>query len=254
MIGTVLNTVRRALGAGPSYDAIEPPEEGKQYVFDHGRLGAAVNSEFVPAGGRSGNEIETVATPPIELTAKVPEKHEEGEKVKIAGPHGPIEVAPPKDSKPGDEFVYRLVPLYEFRVEVPAGAKPGLEIEVKRRDGVRVSISVPPGLKPGDIFEVLPPALIVKVPDGAKGGDYVVYHPVAAPGAQMDPQMAQLWIRTVVPEGAEPGQYFAARLPMPLDPQELLARAQKEKANEKLSPADKEGAAPLLGHEEGIGA
>ncbi|CAK0908461.1 unnamed protein product, partial [Prorocentrum cordatum] len=146
---------------------VRSSKEGRQYVFDHGHLAAAVESEFLQAGERDGDELETVAIPPMELTAKVPEKHEEGEKVQIAGPHGPIDVVPPKGAKPGSDFVFRLVPAYEFRVEVPPGAKPGLQIEVKRRDGVKVAINVPPHLKPGDFFEVLPPALIARVPDGA---------------------------------------------------------------------------------------
>jgi len=261
MFGTVLDTVRRSLGMGPaSYDAIEPPEEGRQYVFDHGHLSAAVESAFLRPGERNGDEFETVAIPPMELIAKVPEQYEEGEKVKIAGPHGPIEVVPPQGAKPGSEFTFRLIPAYEFRVEVPPGAKPGLQIEVKRRDGVKVAINVPPQLKPGDIFEVLPPALIARVPDGAKAGDLVVFRPAAPPDQKIDPQVAQLWIRSRVPEGAVPGNYFAARLPVPQDsPKHGGSMPGSEaEAKEPASSMDKEGAEPLLGPEapgaSGIGA
>jgi len=261
MLGGILNTVKGALGFGAGEGAVPP--EG-QYVYDHGHLACAVNSEFVPGGEQGGVEFETVAIPPMELTAKVPEKWEEGEKVSIAGPHGPIEVVPPKDSKPGGKFTYRLTPMYEFRVEVPPGAKPGLQIEVKRRDGVKVSIDVPPHLKPGDIFEVFPPALIVRVPDGAKGGDLVIFRPVTVPGEKLHPQVAQKWIRTRVPEGLEPGAYFPARLPLP----ETEVKGGSPGAGAAGSvrrlfvpggggdkppadaEADKEGAAPLLGQDE----
>lgn len=260
MFGNVLDTVRRAFGMGPaSYNAIEPPEEGRQYVYDHGQLGSAVESAYVPPGERNNDEFETVATAPMELTAKLPEDYEEGKKIKIAGPHGPIEVFPPKEAKGGSEFTFRLVPMYEFRVEVPPGARPGLQIEVKRRDGVKVAINVPPHLKPGDIFEVFPPALIVRVPDGAKGGDVVVYRPAAPPGQQLDPKVAQQWLRAVVPEGAEPGNYFAARLPVPgeafskdASPKAGSAAPGSEaEAKEPATSTDKEGAAPLLGQEAG---
>jgi len=271
MLGSVLDTVRGALGMAPaSYHVVDGPDQGK-FVWDHGRLGNAVESEFVPDGERGGDEFETVAVPPMELTATVPEKHEEGQKVTIAGPHGPIEAVPPKDAKPGSQFVYRLTPMYEFRVEVPPGAKPGLQIELTRRDGVRVAIGVPPNLKPGDFFEVLPPALIVRVPDDAKAGDYLVFRPVVAPGETMPPHVAKSWIRTRVPEGLEPGQYFPARLPLPpAEPKGAgegsgamgsvrklfvpspgkSAPGSEAEAQEPGSSADKEGAAPLLGKEE----
>lgn len=273
MIGGVLDTVRGALGMAPaaSYHVVEGPDQGNKYVWDHGRLGNAVDSEFVPEGDRGGDEFETVAVPPMELTATVPEKHEEGEKVTIAGPHGPIEAVPPKGAKPGSQFVYRLTPMYEFRVEVPPDAKPGLQIEVTRRDGVKVAISVPPHLKPGEFFEVLPPSLIVRVPDDAKAGDHLVFRPVVAPGEKMPPHVVRSWIRTRVPEGLEPGQYFPARLPLPTaDPggagegsgamgsvRKLFAPSpgksapgSEAEAQEPGSSEDKEGAAPLLGKEE----
>ncbi|CAK0908349.1 unnamed protein product [Prorocentrum cordatum] len=226
----------------------------------------------VRARGRAdGDELEALAVPPMELTATVPEKHEEGEKVTIAGPHGPMEVVPPKGSKPGAPFTYRLTPMFEFRVEVPPGAKPGLQIECTRRDGVRVAIGVPPNLKPGDFFEVLPPALIVRVPDDAKAGDLVVFRPVVAPGEQLPPHIARSWIRTRVPEGLEPKQYFPARLPVPTaapageaegagalgSVRKLFvpsggrsAPGSEAEAKEPGSSADKEGTAPLLGKEE----
>jgi len=272
MIGGVLDTVRSVLGMAPaSYHVVEGPEQGKQFVWDHGRLGNAVDSEFVPEGERNGDELEALAVPPMELTATVPEKHEEGEKVTIAGPHGPMEVVPPKGSKPGAPFTYRLTPMFEFRVEVPPGAKPGLQIECTRRDGVRIAIGVPPNLKPGDFFEVLPPAIIVRVPDDAKAGDLVVFRPVVAPGEQLPPHIARSWIRTRVPEGLEPKQYFPARLPVPTaapageaegagalgSVRKLFvpsggrsAPGSEAEAKEPGSSADKEGTAPLLGKEE----
>ncbi|CAK0804322.1 unnamed protein product, partial [Prorocentrum cordatum] len=196
VLGGVLDTVRGALGMAPaSYHVVEGPQ-GKQFVWDHGRLGNAVDSEFVPEGERNGDELEALAVPPMELTATVPDKHEEGEKVTIAGPHGPMEVVPPKGAKPGSQFTFRLTPMYEFRVEVPPGAKPGLQIECTRRDGVRIAIGVPPNLKPGDFFEVLPPAIIVRVPDDAKDG----------------------WGPPRLPPRRRPGREAAPQCRAPLDP------------------------------------
>jgi len=217
---------------------------------DSSTITATINAVYVNILTIYVNILTNYRTIDQQLGIKVPEKHEEGEKVQIAGPHGPIDVVPPKGAKPGSDFVFRLVPAYEFRVEVPPGAKPGLQIEVKRRDGVKVAINVPPHLKPGDFFEVLPPALIARVPDGAKSGDFVVFRPVAPPGDKIDPQVEKLWIRSRVPEGAVPGNYFAARLPLP--------GSGKKEAKEPASSSDKEGAAPLLGPEategSGIGA
>merc|ERR1719245_225685 len=196
----------------------------------------------------------------MELLAKIPEDFQHGETLSIPGPHGPIEVDPPENLKPGEKFVYPLMAEYEFRVEAPPGAKPGLQMELERVDGVMISITVPPNVKPGDIFEVFPPALIVRVPDGAEAGDHVVYHPVAPPGARPLHYEANSWFRAQVPQGFKPGQYFAARLPVPpeanmnappeeeLDDQSQLWKARGFFGSEATAPgslADTEGAVRL---------
>lgn len=222
-IGAVLDAARKTLGFGP--DARHLGNAGSEekdrlvksssnrFVYDNGVSSEATDAEIIQ--GAEGMGIETVAAPPFEIMATVPEEHKEGEPVPIAGPHGPIKVNPPTDSKPGTSFKFRCVPRPEFRVEVPPDARPdrGLQIGLKRSDGVQVAINIPPHLKPGDIFEVMPPALMVRVPEGAQVGDYVVFRPVAAPGIKANAKIS--WLRAPVPEGAQPGVYFAVRVPGP---------------------------------------
>merc|ERR1712232_807723 len=102
---------------------------------------------------------------------------------------------------------YRLAPPHEFRLRVPPGLKPGGSARFQRPDGVDIAVPVPRNLKPGDTFEVLPPALMVLVPENVKAGEFVVFRNTSEP--------RNTWCRAQVPEGAEPGKYFGARLPVP---------------------------------------
>merc|ERR1719480_241746 len=101
----VLEVLRRALGSLPtSYAALMPPTVSSRCVIDTG-VSTAVDSENVPEGERIGDDLETVATPQVELTAEIPENFQHGETLTIAGPHGPIELEPPQNAKPGDKLV-----------------------------------------------------------------------------------------------------------------------------------------------------
>merc|ERR1712039_881475 len=94
--------------------------------------------------------------------------------------------------------------------------QPGETATFKRPDGVEVAVTIPPGLKTGDFFEVMPPALMVRVPDGVGPGDFVVFRNTMRSG----PNGTEVteWCRTRVPDGATQEKYFACRLPVPSNP------------------------------------
>merc|ERR1719210_3044057 len=143
----------------------------------------------------------------MEFTTKLSDDWEPGKPVRFQGPHSPIEVDAPKDAKPGMTLRYRLAPHYEFRAEVPPDVKAGEEALFIRPDGVTIAVRVPDNLKAGDIFEILPPALMVRVPEGVSPGDAVVFRHEFPGGGE--------WLRTKVPPVLTPGKYFAARIPVP---------------------------------------
>lgn len=225
---------------------VQTGPKGDRFVYDYGANHSAVDTEFV-MGDAQGAGIETVAAPPFEISAQVPESHEEGGSVALQGPHGPIQVALGPDMKPGSSFRFRCVPRAEFRIEVPPGAQPekGLQIGVRRKDGIQVAIDVPPHLKPGDLFEVLPPALMVRVPDGAEAGDFVVFRPATAPGVNVNKQ-ATSWLRAQVPEAAEPGVYFAVRMPLPKGVSNIEWLRQGVAGLFRRAPTAADGGVPLL--------
>jgi len=99
-------------------------------------------------------------------------------------------------------------------VGVPRGAAAGSELTFTRPDGLEICVPVPPGLKAGDAFEVPPPCLMVRVPEGAAPGDTVAFR--GGPGAGEAGEEGG-WCRAKVPEGVLPGGYFSARLPPPDD-------------------------------------
>jgi len=167
-----------------------------------------VDAESLAEGPRG--EMLAPATLPIEFAATLSPNFKPGEAFTIQGPLGPIKVNPPDDAEPGMTLKYRLAPRPDFRVQVPQGARPGSEVKFQRHDGVEVSVLVPEGLAPGETFDVTPPSLMVKVPDGASAGDILAFQ-LPPTGPQVPPQ----WFRGPVPEGLEAGKYFTARLPMP---------------------------------------
>merc|ERR1719401_1300347 len=125
----------------------------------------------------------------------------------------------PPDMKPGEVMRWRIAPPHEFRMEVPPDVKPGMEVRFVRPDGIEVMVPVPPNLKPGEFFEILPPALMVRVPQGCGAGDAVVFrHEVEQ--TRNGQQLTQ-WLRAIIPNGCPPGSYFAARLPRPGAPPAL---------------------------------
>ena len=62
-------------------------------------------------------------------------------------------------------------------VKVPENVKPGASVMFYSPDGVRLHGVVPRGKEAGEDFEVIPPAVMVQVPAGAKPGDTLVLHP-----------------------------------------------------------------------------
>lgn len=160
-------------------------------------------------------EVQTVATPPLEIIAVVPEGFQPGIPITVPGPHGSLLLEAPVDATPGAQLVFMLGPLPDFQITVPAGVKGGMSMHFMTAVGDRIAIHVPEGLYCGDVFPVTPPALMVQVPEGAKTGDSVVFC-AQAPKLQdsawknVDGQ----WFRATVPDSLVCG-YFAARLPKP---------------------------------------
>lgn len=138
------------------------------------------------------------------------------------GPHGPVRVVPPQSADPGTTLRWRLAPTPEFRIQVSSDCGPGSVIRFERSDGVEVAVSVPPHLQAGDIFEVTPPSMMVRVPEGAQAGDRVVFRHALGEGP--GGREATEWCRAEIPKGVRPGDYFAARLPCP----ERQQRSNKE--------------------------
>jgi len=191
---------RRAPAPEPQRDPIKRDLLGFQTTQDSERWSS-----------RKGETV-ALATPPVMLTVQLPDDYEPGMPVSMEGPHGRIEVPGPSDpdAKPGSVLHFSLAPSPDFQVEVPEGAGIGAEVRLRRPDGVEISVPVPKGLRPGDTFNISPPALMVRVPEGCAPGQRVVFK---EPGAGESE-----WCRVVVPEGVVPGGYFAARLPPPSEP------------------------------------
>lgn len=203
------------INSSTSSDDEEPLLGTSSYVQDLGC--SAVDSERV-IGDRfqqrstGRRDLEALATPPVELSHMLPQDYQPGQMVRMHGPHGIVEVDAPENAAPGVVVRFRLAPKPEFRIQVPSDA-PNV-VKFKRADGIEVAVGVPGNLMPGDHFEVTPPALMVKVPDGAQAGDYVMFRHSLGNGA--DNAMEQtVWLRSKVPESLYPGQYFAARMPLP---------------------------------------
>merc|ERR1719277_2878184 len=133
---------------------------------------------------------------------------------------------------PGTIAHFRLKPAPDLRIEVPSGVSAGSSMTFERSDGSRISITVPPGKKPGDFFEVLPPALMVLVPEEVKAGETVVFCMPA-------PQPLGQWFKAQVPESLQLGKYFAARLPPP-------DAAQVKEGSPKASAIAGSESAPLI--------
>jgi len=160
--------------------------------------------------GNPDGQLQAHATQPCEFCAELSKDYKPGACFTVQGPFGPIRVEPPANAQPGMLLRYRLAPKPAFRIRVHAGAKAGDAVKFNREDGIEVSVQVPTGSQPGDTFDVTPPALMVKVPEGAVAGDHLVF-----PGCRGSDEQPIEWFRVRMPIGLEPNRYIAARLPGP---------------------------------------
>jgi len=124
-----------------------------------------------------------------------------GQVIEAEGPHGPLIINQP-NAKPGQELTFRLAAPPDMKITIPKDYEQGTILMFDRLDGARICVTVPSGFGPGDTFEVAPPVLMVKVPEGAQPGDSVVF---------LDTNSE--WLRTRVPNNVDSVGYFAARLP-----------------------------------------
>jgi len=117
----------------------------------------------------------------------------------VKGPHGPIMVELPEDAAPGEQRTWRLGPTGQ-QVAVPEGACEGSQIDCEI-EGKMMKINVPIGKLPGETFEVVPPALVVMIPQGSEPGDMLEF--VGLHGELL---------KVPSPDGMKPGQYFSLLL------------------------------------------
>jgi len=181
-----------------------------------GEDASAVPAEPVTDLAVCAQDIETTAMPaPVRMEIAVPTGNWDKDKPFVArGPSGPINVRLPQDATPGSAVLVKLSPKPEYRFKVPPGGKPGSFIKFQKQSGEEVAITVPKGLQPGDTFDVTPPALMVRVPDNAKAGDYVTFFQLS--GLRKDGSGGRKEIyRARVPEGCVPWDHFSAILPPP---------------------------------------
>jgi len=177
----------------------------------------SVEAERVENVGASAGELKAIATPPCEFTAHLPESYKPGEPLIVQGPLGMIKMEAPPVAQPGASLRFQLAAKPSHRIRVPANGRPGDEAKFVRKDGVEVTVTVPPGVGPGETFNVSPPALMVKVPEGASPGTTVIFPGPCGPDGE-----PQEWFRAEVPEGLGKKEYFTACLPMPKPRQEQI--------------------------------
>ncbi|OLQ15478.1 Protein decapping 5 [Symbiodinium microadriaticum] len=97
-----------------------------------------------------------------------------------------------------------------FKITVPPWARGGYEARFQLDAGDEVSVKVPVGLQPGDVFEVLPPAMMVQVPASASTGDQIVFQ-----GEAKGPGCPAGWYRIRLQEDHTPGSVLSVRIPPP---------------------------------------
>jgi len=181
-----------------------------RYVGSEG----TVDAEYT-FGPRLDDEFVAHAMPPCVLEVKLSVDWRPGHFIRMSGPYGDFRVRP--SGEPGKYTRVRLAPLPEFCVEVPLGLGPGSQMVFKRDDGTQVHAVVPQGVTAGGFFDVLPPCMMVQVPDGAEPGSTVRFRlgggSVRPPWQQGEEESQAAWCRAVVPPGLLPGDYFPARIP-----------------------------------------
>ena len=159
------------------------------------------------------------ACPPSELKVTVPEDFVQGKSIKTTGPFGEVALKPPPGIQPGESICFRLSPPCQFRVTVPPWAKGGYQARFHLEDGEEVSVKVPEGLRGGDTFEVLPPAMMVKLPTGLEPNDRVIFW-----SPSKGSRCPEGWYRFRMPQGFPPGAVVSVRIPaMPLAMEEAGA-------------------------------
>jgi len=187
-----------------------PMSPGTCVVHPLARDPLAVEAEYLggPGFGQLTDRVKALATPPLEFCATLSESFKVGEPITVQGPLGPITVEPPPEAEAGMSLRYQLVPRPDFRVQVPTNTQPGTEVRFDRGDGIEISMIVPKSLQ-DDAFEVTPPALMVKAPEGSVAGMQIAFRNCS------DPEETAEWFGLTLPEGCQPGKYVTAKLPHP---------------------------------------
>jgi hypothetical protein len=141
---------------------------------------------------------------PLSLQFLVPPKCRAGQPVRLQGPHGVLTYPLPQGYQPGDICTYVLGPKSCMEpLVVPEGKWPGDTITFEGADGKQATAKVPQGLQPGDVFEIMPPVIMVRVPDDVQPGAEVTF-PVPAEANVQDTSDR----RANVPKGFSSGMYF----------------------------------------------
>jgi len=144
--------------------------------------------------------LATVAALPQNLTFTVPMDFEPGASATVSGPHGPMDIPLPDTVVAGATCTVLLgPPSGVMQVAVPESAVAGDRLTFPDQDGVMREVFVPDGKKPGDVLEIVPQALMVRVPPSARPGDTVVC---------LRPDNGEK-ITAVTPGGLKVGDYFA---------------------------------------------
>lgn len=140
---------------------------------------------------------------PQDLMFTVPTNCRAGQPVCVQGPHGPLTIPLPQGYEQGEQCSYRFGPsaLHRIGVSVPAGHKCGDVVKFEGPDGETLEAVVPAGKEVGDVFEVMPPVMMIQVPPGTQSGDKVAFS--APDGTERC---------VVIPQGRKADQYFPAKL------------------------------------------
>jgi hypothetical protein len=110
----------------------------------------------------------------------------------------------PQGYQPGDNCTFVLGPKNCMEpLVVPEGKWPGDTITFEGPDGKEAKATVPKGLQPGDVFEIMPPVVMVQVPHDVLPGDEVIFSIPAEANVQDNSDR-----RTYVPKGLQSGMYF----------------------------------------------